>query len=287
MIQVNDLVKNYHMGDDNIVHALRGVSFTVEHGAMVAIMGPSGSGKSTLMNILGCLDHPTSGSYYLDGELVSGEPSAITDGKRSVTPDDNHLARLRNRSIGFVFQSFNLLPRTTALQNVELPLLYAGNAGVTPSHKERRDRAEEALAAVGLSDRIHHKSSQLSGGQQQRVAIARALVNHPRIIMADEPTGNLDSIASAEIMAIFQKLNREQGIVVVLVTHEPDVAAYTGRILRMKDGLLVADERVQKPLRADDSQREVYAQAQDAQDVGNVSLKGVTAAEEKLKEVRV
>jgi putative ABC transport system ATP-binding protein len=216
------------MGSDIKVLALRGVSFTIEPGELVSIMGPSGSGKSTLMNILGCLDRPTSGSYMLDEQEVS-------------KLGDNELAEVRNRGIGFVFQSFNLLPRASALENVELPLLYARNGASTPS-AERHKRATEALAAVGLGDRAHHRPNQLSGGQQQRVAIARALVNKPTIILADEPTGNLDSGSSLEIMAIFQRLNREQGITVIFVTHEPDIAAYTRRVLRMRDGLLVSDE---------------------------------------------
>ena len=230
MLEVTDLTKTYNMGVDNVVRALRGVSFTIAPGELVAVMGPSGSGKSTLMNILGCLDRPGSGSYRIDGQEVA-------------QLSDNELAVVRNRRIGFVFQSFNLLARTNALENVELPLLYARNgAGVGAG--ERRKRAEAALASVGLSDRLHHKPNQLSGGQQQRVAIARALVNQPTIILADEPTGNLDSVSSEEIMAIFQRLNQEQGITVIFVTHEPDIAAYTRRILRMRDGLLVADEPV-------------------------------------------
>ena len=230
MIEVSDLTKDYVMGADNVVHALRGVSFTINTGELIAIMGPSGSGKSTLMNILGCLDRPTAGSYQLDGNEVG-------------RLNDNELAAARNRHLGFVFQSFNLLSRTDALAQVELPMLYNRN-GSTISSGERHHRAVEALQSVGLGDRLHHKPNQLSGGQQQRVAIARALVNRPTIILADEPTGNLDSVASEEIMAIFQRLNTEQGITIVFVTHEPDIAAYTHRILRMRDGLLVADERV-------------------------------------------
>ncbi len=230
VIEVTEIVKTYQMSEDNTVRALRGVSFNIEEGDLVAIMGPSGSGKSTLMNVLGCLDRPTSGSYMLGGQEVA-------------TLSDQELATVRNRRIGFVFQSFNLLSRTTALENVELPLLYARN-GASVSSSERRKRAVEALESVGLGDRLRHKSSQLSGGQQQRVAIARALVNHPNMILADEPTGNLDSVSSAEIMAIFQRLNIEQGITVIFVTHEPDIAAHTRRILRMFDGTLVEDERV-------------------------------------------
>ncbi len=229
MIQITDLTKTYRMGAEIEVHALQGVSFTIETGELVSIMGPSGSGKSTLMNILGCLDRPTSGTYSLDDRVVS----ELSDGD---------LAEVRNKSIGFVFQNFNLLPRANALENVELPMLYARNGSSTPAG-ERRKRATEALTSVGLGDRIHHRPNQLSGGQQQRVAIARALVNKPSIILADEPTGNLDSASSLEIMAIFQRLNREQGITVIFVTHEPDIAAYTRRSLRMRDGLLVSDER--------------------------------------------
>ena len=233
MIEIADLKKTYRMGDEITVQALRGVSFGIEDGELVSIMGPSGSGKSTLMNILGCLDRPDSGSYKLDDQEVSAL-------------NDNQLALVRNKHIGFVFQSFNLLPRASALENVELPMLYSRN-GTSVAASERRKRAVEALTAVGLADRINHKPNQLSGGQQQRVAIARALVNRPTIILADEPTGNLDSVSSVEIMAIFQRLNREQGITVVFVTHEPDIAAYTHRVLRMRDGHLVSDERIEKP----------------------------------------
>jgi putative ABC transport system ATP-binding protein len=234
MIQITNVTKTYKMGDDIAVHALRGVSFSIEAGELVAIMGPSGSGKSTMMNILGCLDRPTSGSYVLNGQEV---------GKLS----DAELAVVRNARTGFVFQMFNLLPRANALENVELPLLYSRN-GASVSGGERRKRAVAALEAVGLGDRVRHRPNQLSGGQQQRVAIARALVNRPSIILADEPTGNLDSASSAELMALFQGLNREQGITVIFVTHEPDIAAYTRRVLRMRDGLLVSDEPVAQPI---------------------------------------
>ena len=228
MIDADNLTKVYRMGDIE-VQALAGATFRVEAGELVAIMGPSGSGKSTLMNILGCLDVPTSGTYRLDGAEV---------GRLS----DDELARVRNRKIGFVFQSFNLLPRLTALQNVELPLIYAGFSG-----HERRQRALAALAAVGLAERVHHKPKELSGGQQQRVAIARALAPQPRIILADEPTGNLDSRSSNEIMTIFQRLNQEQGLTIIFITHEPDIAAHTRRILRVRDGLIESDELVAEP----------------------------------------
>jgi len=229
LIETSKISKMYRMGDVE-VHALREVSLTISEGESVAVMGPSGSGKSTLMNILGCLDRPSSGDYWLVGEEVS-------------QLDRNALAQLRNRTLGFVFQSFNLLSRTTALENVELPLLYAG-----VSARERHARAREALGRVGLGDRMHHHPNQMSGGQQQRVAVARALVTHPHLIVADEPTGNLDSRTSIEIMALFQELGRS-GITLLLVTHEPDIARYASRVVVMRDGRVQSDER-QTPLQA-------------------------------------
>jgi len=231
LIRIDNLRKDYHVGDFT-VHALRHVSLTIDRGTYVAIMGPSGSGKSTFMNILGCLDKPSAGTYHLD-EVSIGEL------------DRDELADIRNRKIGFVFQQFNLLARTTALENVELPLLYADG-----DKSKFKERAMAALTAVGLDNRADHHPSQLSGGQQQRVAIARSLINNPRLILADEPTGALDSKTSVEIMAIFQRLNREQGISIVVVTHEPDIAHYADRIITFKDGKVLTDELVAEPRNA-------------------------------------
>jgi len=225
LIEVEDLTKIYKMGTVE-VQALRGLSFSIERQEFVSIMGPSGSGKSTLMDILGCLAKPTSGTYLLEGKEVAGM-------------SDNNLAVVRNQKIGFVFQAFNLLPRTTALHNVELPLIYSG-----VSRRERRRRAIAALEAVGLADRIHHKSNELSGGQIQRVAIARALVNEPSMMFADEPTGNLDTKSGAEIMVIFDRLN-EDGNTIIMVTHERYIAEHAKRIIHLKDGIIEEDERVQ------------------------------------------
>ena len=231
LIRIDHLTKDYHIGDIT-VHALRGVSLTIDRGSFVAIMGPSGSGKSTFMNIVGCLDKPTHGTYLLDGVSIG-------------TLDRDQLAEIRNKKVGFVFQQFNLLARTTALENVELPLLYADG-----DKSKFKERAMDALRAVGLADRWEHHPSQLSGGQQQRVAIARSLINTPQLILADEPTGALDSKTSVEIMAIFQRLNREQDISIVVVTHEPDIAHYAGRIITFKDGKVLSDERVHEPRNA-------------------------------------
>jgi putative ABC transport system ATP-binding protein len=231
LIELLDIRKTYVLGETK-VEALQGVSLAIHRGEFVAIMGASGSGKSTLMNIVGCLDIPTSGSYSLDGDQVA-------------TLDRNALASIRNTKLGFVFQSFNLLSRTTALENVELPLLY--NPLIRPV--TARESAQKALGIVGLNDRAHHYTSQLSGGQQQRVAIARAIVNDPVLILADEPTGNLDTHMSVEIMAVFQQLNL-QGITVVLVTHEQDIAQYTKRIITFRDGLVVGDHPVTSPRHA-------------------------------------
>jgi putative ABC transport system ATP-binding protein len=224
LIRTVDLRKSYALGDVT-VHALRGVSLEIAPGSFIAVVGASGSGKSTLMNILGLLDRPSSGEYFLDGQDVSGF-------------DRDQRAVYRNRKIGFVFQSFNLLPRTSALENVELPLLYNGRSH-TP--QERHDKAMALLAAVSLEARAHHTPSQLSGGQQQRVAIARALVNDPEVVLADEPTGNLDSRTSIEIMDILQQLNRERGITIILITHEHDIAEYASRVVTIRDGRIQSD----------------------------------------------
>jgi putative ABC transport system ATP-binding protein len=226
LIRLQNISRLYQMGSETI-HALRDVSLEIERGEYVAIMGPSGSGKSTLMNLLGCLDTPTSGTYELNGVNVSDM-------------DDNELAEIRNREIGFVFQTFNLLPRSNALRNVELPLIYSGMGG-----EERRRTALETLSQVGLADRVHHKPNEMSGGQRQRVAVARALVNSPSIILADEPTGNLDSKTGEEIMALFAELSRKRNTIFV-VTHEEDIARHAQRILRIRDGLIASDETAAK-----------------------------------------
>ncbi len=234
VITINEMTKIYQLGEHE-VRALNGVSLTIYEGDFVAIMGPSGSGKSTMMNMLGALDKPTGGQFILGGEDVS-------------KLDDDALADIRNRKIGFVFQNFNLLSRTPAIEQVELPLVYAGKS-------QRRQRAKTALELVGLGDRLEHKPSELSGGQQQRVAIARALVNEPNIILADEPTGNLDSKSGTEIMRIFQELNRERGITVIFVTHDPWIARHTRRVVTLADGKIIRDEEVPEPLIAGESQR--------------------------------
>lgn len=225
VVDARDLTKVYQMGDVE-VHALRGLSMLIEPGEIVAIMGPSGSGKSTLMNMLGCLDSPTSGEYYLDGERVAGMV-------------DDQLADIRNRKVGFVFQGFNLLPRSSALANVELPLRYSSTNG-----RSRRGMARSALEVVGLGDRMNHRPNELSGGEQQRVAIARAIVNEPSILMADEPTGNLDTKSGDEIMELLLSLNHDQGTTLIVVTHDPEIAAHTGRVVNIRDGRVVMENNL-------------------------------------------
>ncbi|MBC8100694.1 MAG: ABC transporter ATP-binding protein [Armatimonadetes bacterium] len=239
MIDIQDITKMYKMGEVE-VHALRGISLKVFQGEFLSIMGPSGSGKSTLMNILGALDQPTEGKFYLDGIDVS-------------QMSETDLARIRNKKIGFVFQNFNLLKRTTALRQVELPLMYGGASG-------RTKKAAAALTSVGLGQRLDHLPSELSGGQQQRVAIARALVNEPAMILADEPTGNLDSRSGSEVMQIFQRLNREQSITTIFVTHDPWIARHTNRVIMLRDGKVVADRVVAEPLVAGEAERPSEAQ---------------------------
>jgi putative ABC transport system ATP-binding protein len=234
VIDIRDITKTYQMGEMSL-QVLRGISLRIHEGEFVSIMGPSGSGKSTLMNILGCLDQPTSGQYILDGEDVS-------------KLDENKLARIRNKKIGFVFQNFNLLKRTSALRQVELPLIYGGASG-------RGKRAKAALESVGLGNRLDHLPSELSGGQQQRVAIARAIVNEPSMILADEPTGNLDSRSGTEVMQIFQEMNREKGITTIFVTHDPWIARHTQRVIMIRDGNVVADRAVAHPLVAGETER--------------------------------
>ena len=245
MIEIENVTKIYRLGDTE-VRALDGVSLKIEKGEMVAIMGPSGSGKSTLMAILGCLDVPTDGIYQLDGESVE-------------KMTDNQLADVRSRKIGFVFQQFNLLARTTALDNVMLPLTYGCVRG-----RERRERAQEALEKVGLSDRMHHRPNELSGGQQQRVAIARALVNSPAIVLADEPTGALDSKTGAEIIGLFQRLHREFGQTVIYVSHDPFIARHTRRVIRLADGKVVGDEKIDHPIEAGTPRPSELALAEEA-----------------------
>ena len=234
VIDIRDITKTYQMGEVSL-QVLKGVSLEIKRGEFLSIMGPSGSGKSTLMNILGALDQPTSGEYYLDGVDVS-------------SMNDGQLARIRNKKIGFVFQSFNLLKRTTALRQVELPMIYGGAA-------DRRKKAAAALESVGLGQRMDHLPSELSGGQQQRVAIARALVNEPAMVLADEPTGNLDTRSGTEVMQIFQRMNQENGITTIFVTHDPWIARHTNRVIMLRDGLIVADRQIAEPLVAGEAER--------------------------------
>lgn len=252
VIELRDIRKSYHMGSIEL-KVLKGVTLSIAEGEFLSIMGPSGSGKSTLMNILGALDSPSSGQYFLDGMDVS-------------KLNEDALARIRNKKIGFVFQSFNLLKRTTAQRQVELPLVY-DNKGMN-----RSARARAALESVGLGQRLHHLPSELSGGQQQRVAIARALVNNPSVILADEPTGNLDSRSGTEVMQIFQRLNREQRITTVFVTHDPWIARHTNRVIMLRDGRIIADERVKAPLVAGVAERP--SEAEELQDVFEVTYYG-------------
>jgi len=230
LLRLKDVYKTYHLGEIDLP-VLKGISMSIERGELVALMGVSGSGKSTLMNILGCLDHPTSGQYWLDGQEISGASA-------------NERADLRNRMIGFVFQTFNLLSRTSALENVMMPIGYSADSG---TERERRQRAMEMLKRVGLEDRMDHEPSQLSGGQQQRVAIARSLINRPQFLLADEPTGNLDSKSSVEILRMFEELNHEQGITILLVTHDPGVAQHAKHIIRISDGVISNDGAASAP----------------------------------------
>ncbi len=234
VIDIQGITKTYHIGEIDL-NVLKGIDLKIERGEFVSIMGPSGSGKSTLMNILGALDQPTTGTYHLDGIDVA-------------QLGESELARIRNKKIGFVFQNFNLLKRTSALRQVELPLLYAGTRG-------RSQKAKAALEAVGLSERLSHLPSELSGGQQQRVAIARAMVNEPSLILADEPTGNLDTRSGKEVMQIFQRMNRDQGITTVFVTHDPWIARHTNRVVMLRDGLVIADQKIAEPLDAETAER--------------------------------
>ena len=234
VIDIQGITKTYHIGEIDL-NVLKGIDLKIERGEFVSIMGPSGSGKSTLMNILGALDQPTTGTYHLDGIDVA-------------QLSESELARIRNKKIGFVFQNFNLLKRTSALRQVELPLLYAGARG-------RSQKAKAALDAVGLSERLNHLPSELSGGQQQRVAIARAIVNQPSLILADEPTGNLDTRSGKEVMQIFQRMNRDEGITTVFVTHDPWIARHTNRVVMLRDGLVIADQKIAEPLDAETADR--------------------------------